>query len=101
MQINNFTVMNPSKDDEEGCVITFTDPKPKANIPTQIFITKAGETEPMPLCIDRQQLGELGALFLFLAGEFDYDSVGELLDGFEYNCDAFRKRLLKLAKTLD
>ncbi len=53
--------------------------------------------------IDKQQLGELGGLFLALAGKFDFDSVGELLDGYgfsEAELESLQNNLKKLSDEL-
>lgn len=54
----------------------------------ELFIHHDGENialiiEGKVINIDEQQLGELGGLFLALAGKFDYDSIPELLDGYD------------------
>jgi hypothetical protein len=54
--------------------------------------------------IQHQQLGELGALFLALAGKIDYDSVCELLDGYSFTQEEVQRvsnNLRDLADTLD
>lgn len=71
---------------EQNYTYTIIDQKDNSEI-TLVINEKKTETEDyvqfQGIYMDRQQVGELGALLLALAGEFDYDSVNELLDGYQ------------------
>jgi len=71
--------------------IRFTIINPDSSEETPLFVEYNGIDEPVILqlggpavVIDSQQLAELGALFLALAGtNVDYESADALLEGFE------------------
>lgn len=50
--------------------------------------------------ISNQQLMELGALFIAMAGKTDFDSAGEMLDGYGFDRKEYKKLFDKLAKAL-
>lgn len=64
---------------------------------------KVAIVSPEYIRIDSQQLGELGLLFTFLADDFDYDSVTELIDGYGFSdedIDKFKVRLKEMSERM-
>jgi hypothetical protein len=88
-----FTIHHPETDDETRLEIDLVD-QPVTGLHQEYVrrITLGGLT----LDIDLQQLGELGSLFVALAGQgCDWDSTIPLMDGFEI-ADSFFKTISKI-----